>query len=110
MNRFWWTVVMLLLAAISLLANKALAEDHPHNKWDGHHHQWQHQRDVRTHHGSPQRDWRHEHHRNHIEQAKHHRRHRPHHDRDYRAQGWQNGNKTGWNGANVPPGQAKKGL
>lgn len=30
MKSIWWTIAMLVLAAISLLANKAFAQDQPH--------------------------------------------------------------------------------
>jgi hypothetical protein len=30
MKSIWWTIAMLVLAAISLVANKVLAQDQPH--------------------------------------------------------------------------------
>src|SRR5690242_18548399 len=93
-----------VVALCSALAPLALANDH--GKWRDH--DGDRDRDHQFHHRDHDRDRAWEHRRHEREERREHERRewREHHARDHRPPGWDHGRKRGWDGRDVPPGQA----
>ncbi len=109
MSTGWFKRVVVLVTGVALSAGLTFAKDHDfsrerHEKWQRarHERRWEHhQNRYRDHRRFERERWRE--HRDHerMRWARQHREHRT-------PNGWDNGRKTGWNRASLPPGQEKK--